>query len=263
MTKSIVMIHGMWVGGWSWDNFQRFFEERGYDCHTPTLRHHDKEPNDTPDPYLGTTSLLDYAQDLEAYIRDMDEKPLVMGHSMGGLLSQIIASRGIVNGAVLLTPVAPSGINNLKWSTLKALRSIFTKWGFWKKPIRLSFQSLVYAALHLLPETDQKSIYEKCVYDSGRAFFEIAQWYADLKSASKVDETKVKCPVLVVAGKHDRLTPASVVKRVSEKYHPVSTYKEFENHAHFIIGEPGWMKVAEFVADWIERTFERKGSSGV
>ena len=96
MTKTIVMIHGMWGGSWYWKNFKRYFEEREYKCYTPTLRYHDIDPKHEPDPGLGTISLLDYAQDLEEYIRNLDEKPLLMGHSMGGLLAQILGAQGLL-----------------------------------------------------------------------------------------------------------------------------------------------------------------------
>ena len=253
MTKSIVMIHGMWGGAWHWENFKQFFEEKGYQCHTPTLRYHDIDPQDTPSPDLATTSVLDYAQDLEEYIRGLDEKPLLMGHSMGGLLAQILTARGIACGAVLLCPAPPSGINNVTWSTIKSFRDIYTTWRFWQKPNRLSFKTAVYALLHLIPESEQKPLYEKFVYESGWAYFEMAYWYTGLTNASKVDETKVTCPVLVVAGTHDRATPASACRKVAVKYGPVSTYKEFENHAHWVIGEPGWENIAEFIADWINQ----------
>ena len=59
MTKTIVMIHGMWHGGWNWEKYKNFFEGKGYQCHTPYLRYHDVDPKDDPDPRLGTTSLLD------------------------------------------------------------------------------------------------------------------------------------------------------------------------------------------------------------
>ena len=258
MTKQIVMIHGMCCGGWAWDNFKRFFEERGYECHTPTLRHHDIDPKDQPDPALGTTSLLDYAQDLEEYIRKLDEKPLLIGHSMGGLLSQMLGAREITSGLVLLTPSSPSGIINLKWSSYKSFWGVYTKWGYWRNPFRLSFKTVVYAVLNLLPEIDQKSLYEKFACESGRAFFEIASWYMDPRGVSKVDEAKVTCPVLLISGKHDRITPVSVVRKVADKYKTVSTYKEFEDHAHFAMGEPGWEKVAEFISDWLNRTFETR-----
>ncbi len=107
MAKTIVMIHGMFGGGWYWDNYKGFFEKRKFQCHTPTLRFHDVDPEDKPCSDLGTTSLLDYAQDLEDYIGELDERPILIGHSMGGLLAQILGARGLAMGLVLLTPAPP------------------------------------------------------------------------------------------------------------------------------------------------------------
>lgn len=253
MKKSIVMIHGMWGGSWYWENYKNYFNDRGYQCHTPTLLYHDIDPKDRPDPRLGNTSLLDYAQDLEEYIGKLDEKPILMGHSMGGLLSQILGARGLASGLVLLTPASPSGINALKYSVIKSFWSILTTWGFWKKPNRISFEVAVYSILHLLPEVDQKAAYEKFIYESGKAAFEIGFWLLDPKRAAKVNEKKVTCPVLVISGSQDRITPASVVQKVAKKYQNVSTYKEFENHAHWVIGESGWEKIAEFIYDWLKQ----------
>ena len=107
--------------------------------------------------------------------------------------------------------------------------------------------------LHLLPAKEQKETYDKFVYESGRAACEIGYWLFDLRGASKVDESKVNCPVLVLAGAHDRITPASVVRRVARKYKDVSTYEEFESHAHWVVAEPGWQEVAEYVAGWLRQ----------
>ncbi len=253
MTETIVMIHGMWGGSWYWKNFKDFFEEMDYKCFTPVLRHHDIDPKDKPDHALGNTSLIDYAEDLEEYIRNLDEKPFLMGHSMGGLLAQILCARGLCKGLILLTPASPGGINALKYSVIKSFWSVFTKWGFWGNPHRLPFKPAVYSMMHLLPEEDQKAAYERFVYESGRAATEIGFWLFDSRGASRVDESKVTCPVLVVSGAEDRITPASVVQKVANKYKSVSTYKEFENHAHWVIGEPGWEKIAEFVSDWLKK----------
>ncbi len=253
MAKTIVMIHGMWGGSWCWNNFKLFFEERGYRCLTPTLRHHEIGPKDQPDPRLGTTSLLDYAQDLEEHIRNLDEKPFLMGHSMGGLLTQILGARDLAKGLVLLTPASPSGINALKFSVIKSFWSVLTKWGFWRNPHRLSFQASVYSMMHLLSEEDQRAAYERFVYESGRAATEIGFWLFDSKRAAQVDASKVTCPVLVVCGAEDRITPASVVRKVANKYKAVSTYREFENHAHWVIGERGWEEIAEFISGWLNQ----------
>lgn len=253
MAETIVMIHGMWGGGWYWENYKNLLEQRGFQCHTPTLRYHDIDPNDKPDLRLGTTSLLDYARDLEEYIHNLDQKPFLMGHSMGGLLAQILGSRGLAKGLVLLTPASPSGINALKYSVIKSFWSVLTKWGFWRKPNRIPFEAAVYSMLHLLPAEDQKAVYDRCVYESGRAAAEIGFWLFDFKGGSKVDYSKVTCPVLVVAGAEDRITPAAVVQKVANKYKAVSTYKEFENHAHWVVGEPGWEEIAEFVSGWLNQ----------
>jgi pimeloyl-ACP methyl ester carboxylesterase len=107
--------------------------------------------------------------------------------------------------------------------------------------------------MHLLPEEEQKTLYEQFVYESGRAATEIGFWLFDSKGAAKVDESKVVCPVLVIAGAEDRITPASVVKKVADKYKAVSTYKEFESHAHWVILEPGWEEIAAFVFGWMNK----------
>jgi pimeloyl-ACP methyl ester carboxylesterase len=201
---------------------------------------------------LGTTSLLDYAQDLEEQISALEERPILMGHSMGGLLAQILGSRGLARGLVLLTPASPSGINALYPSVIKSFWSVLTRWGFWKKPQRLPFDAATYAMLHLLPTDEQKAIYDRFVFESGRATAEIGFWLLDFRGATKVDPTKVTCPVLVVSGAEDRITPASVVRKVADKYSSVSTYREFENHAHWVVGEPGWEKIATGVLDWLD-----------
>jgi len=253
MTKTIVMIHGMWGGGWYWENYKRFFEGKGYQCIAPTLRFHDMAPEELPNPELGTTSLLDYVEDLEKQIHQLDALPILMGHSMGGLLAQLLGSRGLAKALVLLTPGSPSGIIALRPSVITSFWSGLTKWGFWRKPMRQTFNEAVYSTLQLLPIEGQKRIFSRFVYESGRAACEIGFWFLDRKGAARVDEAKVTCPVLVVAASQDRITPASVVRKVATKYRAVSTYKEFPNHAHWVIGEPHWQEVAEYVSDWLDR----------
>lgn len=252
MRKNIVMIHGMWGSSWAWDNYKPFFEDKGHTCYTPVLRYHDISPNGEPDSALGTTSLLDYVQDLEEYISSLDNEPVIIGHSMGGLLTQILGARGLGKALVLLTPGSPAGINALKFSVIKSFWSILTKWGFWKNPHRISFKASQYAMMHLLSEEEQKNSCDKFVYESGRAAFEIGFWFLDGKGAAKVDESKISCPVLVVSGSEDRITPAKVSQKVAKKYSAVSTYKEFENHAHWVIGEDGWEEIAAFISEWID-----------
>ncbi|RLB91764.1 MAG: alpha/beta hydrolase [Deltaproteobacteria bacterium] len=253
MSKIIVMIHGMCGGLGCWENYRNFFEKKGYRCIIPTLRFHDIDPSEPPNPQLGTTSLLDYAEDLEKGIRKLDVTPIIMGHSMGGLLAQILGSRGMAKALVLLTPASPHGIMSLKLSAIRGFWSILTKWAFWRKPIRQTFCEAVYSMMHLLTAEEQKKSFEQFVYESGRAVFEIGCWFFDSRGAAKVDESKVTCPVLIIAGADDRITPPSVLRKVADKYRAVSTFMEFPNHAHWVIGEPGWQEIAEYIYDWFNQ----------
>jgi non-heme chloroperoxidase len=251
MPDTIVMIHGMWVGGWFWNDFKQFFKSRGYECITPTLRYHDVEPNAPPHPDLGRTSLLDFAEDLETEIRNLEQPPILLGVSMGGLLAQILASRGLARILVLISSAAPSGIMALKLSVIRSFLSGFKTWGFWRKPMRQTFNEAAYSMMHLLSIDEQKNIYGKFGYESGRAASEIGFWIFDTKRATKVDESKVNCPVLVIACAEDRIVPPSISRKVAKKYEAVSTYKEFPDHAHWIAGVPGWQKIADYIAQWL------------
>jgi len=253
MTKTIVMIHGMWGGGWYWENYAKYFEAKGYRCIRPTLRFHDMNPQETPDPQLGKTSLLDYAEDLEKTIRELKEIPILMGHSMGGLLAQILGSRGLARALVLLTPASPAGIMALKFSVIRSFRSILMRWGFWRNPGRQKFEEAVYSMLHLLPMEEQKKTFDRFVYESGRAASEIGLWLFDRRKAAAVDGSKVTCPVLVIGATEDRITPVSVVRQVANKYGGMATYKEFGGHAHWMVAEPGWEEIAEYVSEWLNR----------
>lgn len=254
MKGTIFMIHGMWGGVWCWDNYRRFFQAKGYHCIAPLLRYHYPYHGDICHPFLGTTSLLDYAEDLEKEIRNLGESPIIMGHSMGGLLAQILGSRGLGKSLVLVAPASPAGILALKSSVIKSFWGIVSTWGYWNTPVRLPFETAVYAALHKLPEKGQREIYDQFVCESGRVVFELGMWPFDSRKASSVDEAKITCPVLVLSGAEDRVTPASVVRQVADKYQRVSTYREFPHHAHWLIGEPGWEEIAENIDEWLEKT---------
>ena len=252
MSQTIFMIHGMWGGGWYWSNYRSVFEAQGYHCIATTMPYHDMDPRGTPDPRLGTISLLDYADALEAEIKQLGEKPIIMGHSMGGLLAQILGARGLAKSLVLLCPAAPAGIMSVTPSVARSFLSIQTTWAHWRKPMRCTFGEFAYSTVNLMAMDEQKALYESLVYESGRAAFEIGFWLVDSRKASRVDETRITCPALIIGGGKDRIVPASVVRKVAKKYQAIATYKEFENHAHWVVGEPQWEEVADYVNEWLK-----------
>ncbi len=105
--------------------------------------------------------------------------------------------------------------------------------------------------LNLLPEAEQKKFYEQLVYDSGRATSEVGFWYFDHQKASIVDENKVTGPMLIIGAGKDRITPVSISRKIAKKYENAD-YKEYSNHAHWILHEPGWETVAEDIFKWLQ-----------
>jgi non-heme chloroperoxidase len=247
----LFMIHGMCCGSWAWENYVNFFQEKGYTCVAPTLRHHDMNPNDEPNPLLGTTSLLDYADDLEKEIQALGTKPVIIGHSMGGLLAQILGSRNLGKSLVLLTSAPPTGIVALSFSVLRCFWTAMTKWAFWRKPFRFTFDEAAYGIFNKCPQEEQRSLYSRFVFESGRAASEIVFWLFDSQGTARVDETKITCPMLMIAAGDDRITPASIGKKMREKYKAVCTYQEYPGQGHWVLGEPGWESIAEDVVKWL------------
>lgn len=247
----IVLIHGMFVGPWCWDSFKTYFEARGYRVVTPTLRYHDTPLSSPPNPRLKDTGVLDYAADLEKEIRALPGKPVLVGHSMGGLIAQILASRGLAKAAVLVAPAFPRGISPLSWTGFKSAWMNMGRWGSWNEPLRPTYEGAIYSSFHRLPEDQQKRIYERLTYESPKAALEISFWFLDFEKTTAVDESRVTCPVLTVAAEGDRLLPPSIVRKVHQKYRAVSTYREFPGRSHLLIAEEGWEEVAGFIERWV------------
>ncbi|MDH4247804.1 MAG: alpha/beta hydrolase [Deltaproteobacteria bacterium] len=253
MPKTLFMVHGMWGTGADWEFYRPFFEARGYRCLTPSLRHHAVPPQAPPPPGLGSLSVLDYASDLEAEIRKLPEPPILMGHSMGGLLVQMLAARGLGKAAVLLAPASPRGILALRISVVRSFFTHFLRWGFWRKPYRQTRGEAIYSMLHLLPEARREKVLSQFVHESGRPPAEIGLWIFDPHKATRVDAAKVTCPMLVVAGVEDRITPSAVVRKVAQRYGARVTFKEFGGHAHRLMDETGWEEIAAFCAEWMKQ----------
>lgn len=249
MTSTLFMIHGMWGGSFYWANFRSALEPLGWRCVATTLPFHDAEPGAPPDPRLGRTGLLEYAAALEREIEALDEPPILIGHSMGGLLAQMLCARGLARAAVLLAPASPAGIMAITPSVLKNFLPVMLRWGFWRKPMRPS--SAADSMLHLLPPAERRSTRAQFVPESGRAAAEIGLWPFDPRGASRVDPTQVTCPLLVLAGAEDRITPPRTVHQVARRYGEHARYREFEGHGHWLMAEPGWKSVAACVAEWL------------
>jgi non-heme chloroperoxidase len=245
-----MMIHGAFCGAWAFAHWREPFEARGFQVHLPVLRYHDCGHN--PPAALGTTGLLDYASDLEKVLDDIGEPPVLIGHSMGGLLAQMLAARRKIRACILLAPSSPYGVLPSTPFEIASAQALYMAGDFWNKPLRPERWIAAANALDQLPEAQRESVFARFVPESGLATFEIMQWALDTKHASAVDASRVTCPILCLVGSRDRVNPPSTVRHAAQRYRHNATFEELPGHSHWLIGEPGWEKNAARVLDWLE-----------
>lgn len=251
MKPPLVMVHGAFCGGWVFDGYRRLAEARGYRCLAPDLRYHDRPGGAPPHAELGRLSLLDYADDLEALIRTLDAPPILLGHSLGGLLCQMLAARGLASALVLLAPSPPWGVLPSTPFEVMAGLSVALSGGFVDQPLRPAYEAAVACGLDRLPPVQRHAVFARLVPESGRATFETLFWACDPRQASRVDPEAVRCPVLVVSGAEDRICPPQTMRRIACRYR--GDHAPFDGFGHWLLGEPGWRRLALHWLDWIER----------
>lgn len=231
--------------------YAQLFAAHGYKVLTPTLRHHDIAPGVRPPRELGVTSMLDYAGDIEALVRTLKEPPVLIGHSMGGLVAQMVATRLPVRALVLLAPSSPWGtLPTSAWEIMSA-QGLYLAGQFWNKPLRPESWIAETHALDLLPPGEREATFARFVCESGLATFEILHWAMDARRATFVDARKIECPVLCVAGEYDRVNPARTVASIARRYRERGEFLEVRGASHWLIGEPGWQKTAGHVREWV------------
>lgn len=245
----VVMIHGAFCGPWSLDGLKRRFKEAGYAVTTPCLRFHDQKP---PPAVLGTTGLSEFAADLEDEVRALGAAPILLGHSMGGLLAQQLAARMEVRALILLAPSAPWGTPPTTLFEIGAAQAMHLNPGYWNKVLEPNRDVALAHSLDKLPKHMRDEVYDRLVPESGRATFEILNWGLDLNHASGVEAEKVTAPLLFLTGAEDRINPPSTVARIAALYGARATNEVLQGMGHWLIGEPGWEKLADRALVWLE-----------
>lgn len=249
---TIFLIPGMWTGTSNFTNYTEYFSSRGFNCVSPSLKFHDIKHEEKPNSLLGTTSIIDYVDQLEKEYRKLQCHGIILGHSMGGLLAQLLAVRVQPKLLILLSSAPPLGISALTNSVIKSYISYFLKPFFWRKPFLISFKSAQFAFLNNLSKEKQINEYNKLVYESGRAIMQIGLPIFDKNKSSHINADDIRCPVLVLHGLLDNIVPYITGEKIASKYGSQSTLKLLNNNAHLIEIEDGWEDTAAYIHKWIE-----------
>lgn len=254
-TRTILFIHGMYMTPLCWEGWVSRFEGRGYRCLAPAWPGRDRSVAELrsahPDPQLAKLTLKDVVEHFSGIIRGMDEKPAVVGHSMGALTTQLLLGRELAGAAVAIDSAPPQSVFTASWPFLKSNWPHINPFASKDKPIEMTFERFQYTFVNGLPLEEQRAAFDRYVVPESRRV--PAQ---SLTSVARVDFKKPGAPLLMIGGLADHIIPASLVRANYRKYkrpNSVTELQEFPGRAHFIIGQSGWEEVADSVLAWLER----------
>lgn len=243
MRAPVIMVHGAFCGGWTFDAFRAPFEAAGHRVLTPDLIGHDGQSS------AAGVSMSDYARQIARMIETCETPPIVIGHSMGGLVAQMAASRAKAAKLILLAPSAPWGVSGASLEEAVSAVSLYTLGPYWLQAIAPDYGVVRRYSVDRLQRPERKAIFARMTAESGRALWETLNWWLDPFMTTSVSAPG--CSVLAIAGGRDVIHPPATVRQTAARLG--GGVEVFPEMSHWLPGEPGWEKVAErclaFIAD--------------
>lgn len=254
MTRSIVLVHGAWVTPSSWDPFRRPFEAEGYEVHAPTWPALDRltllEAQCAMPDGFGSLTLGRIADGYQGFIESLPEPPVLIGHSFGGLLVQMLLDRGLGAAGAALNPAPIGGIVPGP-GALAAIAPILLRSNGWNRPYAFTRERFGRLFANGAPADQVDAAYRDYVIPAPGMIFHQAAF----SLGTRIRPERRKQPLLITGGSEDRLISPylsrAAYRRQSRSPAPTD-YLEFPGRSHLLIAEPGWETVAANVLRWVE-----------
>jgi pimeloyl-ACP methyl ester carboxylesterase len=249
--RPIVFVHGMFMNALSWNSWIEFFSQKGFSCTAPHWPFHEGDPSAlraNPAPELGKLTLEQVLSHVTQHVKHLKEKPILVGHSMGGLVVQRLIQMDLCTMGVCIDSAPPSGIVVPSWSFVKSNVPVVNPLKG-DAPCLLTQKQFHYAFCNNQTLEESNAHYAKWVVPESR---NVAR--TSTAEAGKIDFEKPHAPLLFIAGENDHIIPAALNKKNYLAYSDASgkkELKEFKNRSHSLCFAPGFEEVAQFVCDWI------------
>jgi non-heme chloroperoxidase len=257
---SIVFIHGLWLLPSSWDRWATLFEEAGYAALTPSWPDDPEtvaEARAHPEVFARKT-VGQVADHVAEVIAELTDKPAVIGHSFGGLLSQIIAGGGLSAASVAIDPAPFRGVLPLPFSSLRSAMPVLGNLANRSRAVALTLDQFRYGWANALSEEEAKHLHETFhVPAPGAPLFQAATANLNPATEAKVDsKNPARGPLLIISGEKDHTVPWAIANASFKKQRRnpgVTEIVEIPNRGHALTIDSGWREVAEKALTFVKR----------
>ena len=265
---TVVLIHGLWLTPDTWQPWVARFESTGMKVLAPAWPGMEGEVDEVrhnTERYerLGVTEIADH---YESVIRGLDRPPVIMGHSFGGLLTEILLDRGLGAAGVAISPAPMKGIRVLPYSALKVASVALRNPANRHRAVALTPDEFRYGFGNTLSEEESRKAYDRyAVPGPGRVLFQAALANVDPRAATKVDtKNGDRAPLLLVGAGYDHTVPASVTRsayKLEQKSSAPTELKEYPQRSHWTCVQDGWESVADHALDWAREHAGRRAAA--
>jgi pimeloyl-ACP methyl ester carboxylesterase len=234
---TIVLIHGLWMTPRSWEHWIPYYEKQGFNVLAPAYPGLEVEVEALrrdPSP-IEALSTEGTAHHLESIIRALPRPPIIIGHSFGGALTQILLDRGLGYAGVAIDSVYVKGVKRVPLSMIKAIWPVLGKPANWHKAVPFTPEQFHYAFTNTMSEEESRKVYERyAIAAPGRIAFEGASANFNPHAPTKVDFDRTdRAPLLFIAGSEDNIMPAKLNKSNADHYNTgIVGYREFPGRSH-------------------------------
>jgi pimeloyl-ACP methyl ester carboxylesterase len=255
---TIVLVHGLWLTPRSWEGWIDRYQKAGYNVIAPSwpgLEGEVEAIRKDPSP-LKRLKLKTVVDNYERIIRKLDVPPILMGHSFGGLIVQILVDRGLGAAGVLIDSAQSAGVPVLPFSTVRVSFPILGNPFSYGATTSLTPSQFNYAFTNELSASESQTVYDRYQIPAANSIlWDAALALLNPNASSRVNyRNSNRAPLLFIAGTKDHIVPPSINKANVRKYVANSTavtdYREFPNRTHHTVGQKGWEEVADFAIQW-------------
>ncbi|GAB1819498.1 alpha/beta hydrolase [Herbidospora sp. RD11066] len=255
---TVVLVHGLWVTPRSWEEWVPYLESKGVKVLTPAYPGFDIEVEalrENPD-VIANLTVNDTVAHLASVIQAEPEPPIIMGHSFGGTLTQLLLAKGLGSAGVVIDSAPTEGVRVNPISQARSLFPALKNPANRHRAVGFTPEEFHYAFTNTLSEEESLKVWERyAIAAPGFWVFEYGL-FANFKPGHQdtwVDFDADRAPLLFIGGEKDHIMPPSVNKSNAKHYKnspALTEYHEFEGRDHWTCGAPGWQAVADYALDW-------------